>query len=145
MLLAASLLAGGASRARGQTQGGASSLPDFSGFNLIDSFARLPPDRTSLGTLCEIRRASIEEVAGKTEAALQAVSESSDPAAAVRLHNAAAVVCLYRGDTGCAIAHFEEGLRIANRYRDENPRLDAMATLVTAGLAIAHLRRGELE
>jgi hypothetical protein len=34
-----------------QAQGDAG-LPDFSGFNLIDSFARLPAERANLSTLC---------------------------------------------------------------------------------------------
>jgi hypothetical protein len=63
-------------------------LPDFSGFNLIDSFARLPVERTKLTTLSDVRRASIDEVAGKIGGALQLADESSDPAAAVRLHDA---------------------------------------------------------
>ena len=70
--LVLSLLAFGSSAARAQMQPpaqaqGDTSLPDFSGFNLIDSFARLPEERTSLETLCDVRRASIDEVTGKIE------------------------------------------------------------------------------
>src|SRR4051794_18393047 len=81
-LLISSLLAGaappvlGQGPAMGQGQGDAG-LPDFSGFNLVDSFARLPPDRTRLGTLCDIRRASIDEITARTRTALQSVNESS--------------------------------------------------------------------
>ena len=36
-------------------------FPDFSGFGLIDSFANLPTERSKLDSLCEIRRASLDE------------------------------------------------------------------------------------
>src|SRR5437667_9303359 len=77
---------------------GDTGLPDFSGFNLIDSFARLPVERADLSTLCDIRHASIDEVTGNIEGALHLADESADPAAAVRLHNAMAVVSLYKGE-----------------------------------------------
>ena len=63
-------------------------LPDFSGFGLIDSFAKLPTERTKLDSLCEIRRASLDEASRTVEMALQRVSESDDPPKAIRLHNA---------------------------------------------------------
>jgi hypothetical protein len=124
---------------------GDTGLPDFSGFNLIDSFARLPAERTSLGTLCDVRRASVDEVTGKIESTLQTADESADPAAAVRLHNAMGVVSLYKGDVAGAIAQFEEGLRIAHQHSKENPKLAAMETIDLAALGIAHMRRGEVE
>jgi hypothetical protein len=62
-----------------------SGLPDFSGFNLVDSFAKLPRERTKLETLCEIRSLSLEQATSAIEAALQASSESADPAKAIRL------------------------------------------------------------
>jgi hypothetical protein len=49
-----------------------SGLPDFSGFNLVDSFAKLPRERTKLETLCEIRSLSLEQATSAIEAALQA-------------------------------------------------------------------------
>ena len=68
------------------------SFPDFSGFGLIDSFATLPAERTKLDSLCEIRRASLDEASRTIETALQRVSESDDPPKAIRLHNASATV-----------------------------------------------------
>src|SRR5260370_18568507 len=85
-----------------QAQGDAG-LPDFSGFNLIDSFAKLPAERTNLSTLCDVRHTSIDEITGNIEGALKLADESADPAAAVRLHNAMGVVSLYKGDISCAI------------------------------------------
>jgi len=120
-------------------------LPDFSGFGLIDSFARLPPERTKVETLCEIRRASIEEATRSIELALQNVSESLDPAKAVRLHNARATVYLFNGDTANAIAHFEQAIRVAEAHLTENPKLSAMRNIDLAALGIAHMRRGEVE
>ena len=120
-------------------------LPDFSGFGLIDSFARLPPDRTKVETLCEIRRASIEEATSAIEMALQNVSESRDPSKAVRLHNARATVYLFNGDTANAIAHFEQAVRVAEAHLTENPKLAAMRDIDLAALGIAHMRRGEVE
>ena len=61
-------------------------LPDFSGFGLIDSFATLPAERTKLESLCEVRRASLDEASRTVETALQRVSESDDPPRAIRLH-----------------------------------------------------------
>ena len=120
-------------------------LPDFSGFGLIDSFARLPPERTKLETLCEIRRASIEEATRSIEIALQNVDESSDPAKAVRLHNARATVYLFNGDTANAIGHFEQAIRVAEAHLTENPKLSTMRNIDLAALGIAHMRRGEVE
>lgn len=127
-----------------QAQGDAG-LPDFSGFNLIDSFARLPAERTNLSTLCDVRRTSIEEITGNIERALPLTDESSDAAAAVRLHNAMGVVSLYKGDVTTAIAQFEEGVRIAHQHSTEDRKFAAMESIDLAALGIAHLRRGEVE
>ena len=127
-----------------QIQDGAG-LPDFSGFNLIDSFARLPAQRSKLGTLCEVRRASINAATSQIETALQSVRESADPAKAVRLHNASGTVHLYNGDVSRAIAQFEEALRIADAHSTGNPRLALMRNIDLAALGIAHMRRGEVE
>ncbi len=127
----------------GQVQEG-NGLPDFSGFSLIDSFARLPAQRTKLGSLCEIRRASIDEATRTIETALQSVRESADPARAVRLHNAA-TVHLYKGDLSLAIARFEDAVRIADAHLTENPKLALMRNIDLAALGIAHMRRGEVE
>jgi hypothetical protein len=144
LLIVGSLTARAQMQPPAQVQGG-TGLPDFSGFSLINSFARLPAQRTSLGTLCEVRRASIDEVASKVQNALQNVRESADPAAAVRLHNALATVRLYKGDVSGAIAQFDAGLRIAHQHSTGNPKLAAMETIVLAALGIAHMRRGEVE
>jgi hypothetical protein len=127
-----------------QAQGDAG-LPDFSGFNLIDSFARLPAERTNLSTLCDVRRTSIDEVTGKIADALLLANESVDPAAAVRLHNAMGVVFLYKGDVTGAIAQFEEGVRIAHQHSTEDPKFATMESIDLAALGIAHMRRGEVE
>src|SRR6185436_11092391 len=121
------------------------SFPDFSGFGLIDSFATLPAERTKLESLCEIRRASLDEASRTIEMALQRVSESADPPKAIRLHNASATVYLYKGDTTNAIAHFEEALRIGEAHSTESANLAAMMTIDLAALGIAHMRRGEVE
>src|SRR5689334_7379231 len=123
----------------------ATGLPDFSGFGLIDSFARLPAERTTLESLCEIRRASLDEASRNIEMALQRASEADDPAKAIRLHNASATVYLYKGDTANAIAQFEEALRIADAHATEGANLAAMRNIVLAALGIAHMRRGEVE
>ncbi|HET6977254.1 MAG TPA: FG-GAP-like repeat-containing protein [Pyrinomonadaceae bacterium] len=120
-------------------------LPDFSGFALIDSFAKLPDERTKLDTLCEVRRASLDEASRAIEMALQSVSESIDPPKAIRLHNASATVYLYKGDTTNAISHFEDALRIAEAHATENENLAAMRNIDLAALGIAHMRRGEVE
>src|SRR6267143_195431 len=127
-----------------QTQGD-TGLPDFSGFNLIDSFARLPAERSNLNTLCDIRRASIDEVTSNVEGALHLADESVDPAAAVRLHNAMGVVCLYKGDVAGAIAQFEDGVRIAHQHATEDPKFATRESIDLAALGIAHMRRGEVE
>src|ERR1700750_2410897 len=121
------------------------SLPDFSGFGLIDSFATLPAERTKLESLCEIRRASLDEASRTVEMALQRVSESDDPPKAIRLHNAAATVYLYKGDTTNAIAQFEEALRIAEANTTKSATVAAMMSIDLAALGIAHMRRGEVE
>jgi hypothetical protein len=123
----------------------ANGLPDFSGFGLIDSFARLPPGRTQLENLCEIRRVSLEEGSRAVEMALQRVDESSDPAKAIRLHNASATVYLYKGDTANAIAQFEEALRIGEAHSTASENFAAMRNIDLAALGIAHMRRGEVE
>ena len=120
-------------------------LPDFSAFGLIDSFARLPAERTKLESLCEIRRISLEEATSSINLALQNVRESVDPAKAVRLHNASATVHLYKGDTANAIAQFEEALRIAEAHITDNAKMQAMRNIVLAALGVAHMRRGEVE
>jgi tetratricopeptide (TPR) repeat protein len=130
--------------AQAQAQGDAS-LPDFSGFNLFVSFARLPAERTNLSTLCDVRQASIDEITGNIEGALKLADESADPAAAVRLHNAMGVVFLYKGDIAGAIPHFEEGVRIAHQHATEDPKFKAMESIDLAALGIAHMRRGEVE
>src|SRR6185295_13344795 len=121
------------------------SFPDFSGFGLIDSFATLPAERTKLEALCGIRRASLDEASQTIAMALQAVNESADPPKAIRLHNAAATVYLYKGDTTNAIAQFEESLRIGEAHATENANLAAMRNIVLAALGISHMRRGEVE
>ena len=120
-------------------------LPDFSAFGLIDSFARLPAERTKLESLCDIRRISLEEATSSINLALQNVRESVDPAKAVRLHNASATVYLYKGDTANAIAQFEEALRIAEAHITDNAKMQAMRNIVLAALGVAHMRRGEVE
>lgn len=120
-------------------------LPDFSGFGLIDSFARLPAERTKLETLCGIRRISLEEATSSINLALQNVSESIDPAKAARLHNASATVYLYKGDTANAIAQFEEALRILEAHITDNAKMPAMRNIDLAAVGIAHMRRGEVE
>src|SRR5260370_8229404 len=101
---------------------GDTGLPDFSGFNLIDSFARLPAERTNLGTLCDVRRISIDEITSNIEGALTRADESSDPGAAVRLHNAMGVVFLYKGDIAGPIPQFEAGARIAHHHAPDTPK-----------------------
>src|SRR5947209_8066297 len=108
---------------------GDTGLPDFSGFNLIDSFARLPAERTNLSTLCDVRRASIDEITGNIEGALNLADESADPAAAVRLHNAMGVVFLYKGDIAGATPQFEEGVRIAQQHAAGDPKFAAMESI----------------
>ena len=120
-------------------------LPDFSGFGLIASFARLPAERTKLESLCEIRRISIEEATSSVNLALQNVRESVDPAKAVRLHNTSATIYLYKGDTANAIAQFEEALRIVESHITDNAKMPAMRNIVLAAVGIAHMRRGEVE
>src|SRR6267378_5511188 len=124
---------------------GDTGLPDFSGFNLIDSFARLPAERTNLGTLCDVRRTSIDEITSNIEGALSRSNESVDPSAAVRFHNARGVVFLYQGDVAAAIAQFEQGVRIAHQHATEDPKFATMESIDLAALGIAHLRRGEVE
>jgi hypothetical protein len=51
LLVLSALICVGQMQPPAQLQDG-SGLPDFSGFNLVDSFARLPPERTKLETLC---------------------------------------------------------------------------------------------
>ncbi len=123
-----------------QTQGDIG-LPDFSGFSLIDSFARLPAERTSLSTLCDVRRASINEISGNIAGALQLADESADPAVAARLHNAMGVVYLYKGDVTNAIPQFEESVRIAHQHSTEDSRFAAMESLELAALGIAQMNR----
>src|SRR6266481_3497686 len=111
MLLVLLLLSFGSPTGRAQMQPpaqarGDAGLPDFSGFNLIDSFARLPAERTNLGTLCDVRRTSVDEITGNIDGALLLAHELVDPSAAVRLHNARGVVFLYKGDVAAAIAQF---------------------------------------
>src|SRR4029077_15391827 len=111
MLLLLLLLAFGSPTGRAQMQPpapaqGDAGLPDFSGFNLIDSFAKLPAERTNLSPLCDVRRTSIDEITRNIDVALKLSDESSDPAAAVRLHNAMGVVSLYKGDIAGAIPQF---------------------------------------
>jgi tetratricopeptide (TPR) repeat protein len=120
-------------------------LPDFSGFGLIDSFTTLPDERTRLESLCGIRRTSLDEASRTVEAALQRVSEAEDPPKAIRLHNAAATVYLYKGDTTNAIAQFEEALRIAEANSTKSANLAAMMSIDLAALGIANMRRGEVE
>ncbi|HKG60754.1 MAG TPA: FG-GAP-like repeat-containing protein [Pyrinomonadaceae bacterium] len=120
-------------------------FPDFSGFGLIDSFATLPAERTRLESLCEIRRASLDEASRTVEMALQRISESADPPKAIRLHNASATVYLYKGDTTNAIAQFEEALRIGEANATKSANLAAMMNIDLAALGIAHMRRGEVE
>ena len=144
MLVLSALICVGQMQPPAQLQDG-SGLPDFSGFNLVDSFATLPPERTKLETLCEIRSLSLEQATSTIEAALQASSESVDPAKAIRLHNASATVYLFKGDTANAIAQFEQALRIAEANLTENPRLPAMRNIDLAALGIAHMRRGEVD
>ena len=120
-------------------------LPDFSGFGLIDSFTTLPAERTTLESLCGIRRTTLDDASRTVEMALQRVSESDDPPKAIRLHNAAATVYLYKGDTTNAIAQFEEALRIAEAHSTESANLATMKNIVLAALGIANMRRGEVE
>lgn len=128
------------------TQGqNANGLPDFSGFGLIDSFAKLPAERTKLESLCEVRRASLDEASRAIDTALQNVSESLDPPKAIRLLNASATVYLYQGDTKNAIDQFEEALRIGDAHANENANFAAMRNIDLAALGIAHMRRGEVE
>src|SRR5258708_9459430 len=127
-----------------QAQGDAG-LPDCSGFNLIDSFARLPAERTNLSTLCDVRHDSIVEITGNIDGALRIANESVDPVAAVRLHNAMGVVSLYKGDVTAAIAQFEEGVRIAHQHATEDHKFATMESIDLAALGIAHMRRGEVE
>ncbi|PYS26374.1 MAG: hypothetical protein DMF75_22225, partial [Acidobacteria bacterium] len=148
MILVLSLLAFSWPTGRAQMQPPAQAdagLPDFSGFNLIDSFAKLPSERTNFSTLCDIRRASIDEVTGNIESALHLADESVDPAAAVRLHNAMGVVSLYKGDVTNGINQFEEGVRIAHQHSTDNPKFRTMESIDLAALGIAHMRRGEVE
>ncbi|HVI71965.1 MAG TPA: hypothetical protein VM656_10805, partial [Pyrinomonadaceae bacterium] len=140
LLVFSALICVGQMQPPAQLQDG-SGLPDFSGFNLVDSFAKLPRERTKLETLCEIRSLSLEQATSAIEAALQASSESADPAKAIRLHNASATVYLFKGDTANAIAHFEQALRIAEAHLTENPRFPAMRNIDLAALGIAHMRR----
>jgi hypothetical protein len=136
-------LTGGAPAALAQGQ--ETTLPDFSGFNLVDGFARLTGDRARLGTICDIRRASLDEVTGKIGSALRLADEAADPAAAIRLRNAMGVIGLFKGDVNGATAHFEDAVRIANRYSATSPKLAAMETIALAALGVAHMRRGEIE
>jgi hypothetical protein len=150
MTLVLSLLAFSSPAGRAQMQPptpaqGDAGLPDFSGFNLIDSFARLPAERTNLSTLCDVRHTSIDEITSNIEGALSRADESSDPAAAVRLHNAMGVVFLYKGDIAGAIPQFEEGARIAHQHATEDPKFATMESIDLAALGIAHMRRGEVE
>src|SRR6266853_600983 len=126
LLLAFSSLVGRAQMQPPTQAQGETGLPDFSGFNLIDSFARLPSERTNLSTLCDVRRTSIDEITGNIEGALNRADESSDPGAAVRLHNAMGVVFLYKGDIAGAIHQFEEGVRIAHQHATEDPKFATM-------------------
>ena len=144
MLVLSALICVGQMQPPAQLQDG-SGLPDFSGFSLIDGFATLPRERTKLGTLCEIRRLSLEQAASTIQAALQASSESADPAKAIRLRNASATLYLFKGDTANAISQFEQALQIAEAHLTENPRLPAMRNIDLAALGIAHMRRGEVE
>src|SRR3989442_40889 len=148
MILVLSLLAFSWPTGRAQMQPPAQAqrdtgLPDFSGFNLIDSFARLPAERTNLTTLCDVRRASIDKITGNINGALRLADESTDPAAAVRLHNALGVVSLYKGDVTGAITQFEEGVRIAHQHSTEDPKFVTMESIDLAALGIAHMRRGD--
>jgi hypothetical protein len=144
-ILALSLVAGAVPSAPAQGQQGDTMLPDFSGFNLVNSFAKLTGDRTRLGTICDIRRTAVGDLEGRIGSALASVSEAADPAAAVRLNNAMGVVCLYRSDFDGAVARFEASVRIARLYAAANPKLASMEAIAIAALGIAHMRRGEVE
>jgi hypothetical protein len=128
-----------------QSQPGDATLPDFSGFNLINTNAKLTGDRTRLATICDIRKASIDDLSFKVSLALRRTEESIDPPDVVRMNYTLGVVALYKGDFDGAIARFEECIRVANKYASADPKLPTMENIALAALGLAHLRRGEVE
>jgi hypothetical protein len=146
-LLAAALVAVGAP-ASGQRQADKSlfqGVPDFSGFELVGSFTRLPADRTSLAALCQTRRTAIDD-ATKTAALTLAEAEAAgDVVRMARVNNSAGQIELYTGDLASAIAHFETGYKIASENVVRFPELAPTALYGIAALGVANMRQGEVE
>ncbi len=120
-------------------------MPDLSGLDFVNSFAEFPPDRTSVRTLCDVRRAAIDTAIRNVSRAIASSDESADPIAAARANNAMAFTYLYTGNLDGAIRYFEAGRRIATEHSAGYPELDVMGNLGLAALGVAHLRRGEVE
>jgi hypothetical protein len=119
--------------------------PDFSGFQLVSQFIKLPADRNDLLAVCRARTSAAEEGLKAAEAALDRTQEQAEPAKAARLHNSAGEICLYKGDIARAIAHFETAHRIANQHASALPELAQVALYAEEALGVAHMRRGEVE
>jgi hypothetical protein len=147
-VLVFALVANGAPAAPAPMQSGTAptrGLPDFSGLDLVNSFVRLPEARTSLATLCEVRRSAIDEALRTAAESLASAQAQADPVKVARVHNATGQILFYKGDVDGAIARFEEGYRIASAGAGSNPALATTALHGLAALGVAHMRRGELQ
>jgi hypothetical protein len=119
--------------------------PDFSGFQLVAQFIKLPADRNDLMAVCRAKSVAIEEALKAAETALETLQEQAEPTKVARLHVSAGEVSLYRGDIDRAVAHFETAYRIANQHSAALPELAQVALYAEEALGVAHMRRGEVE
>ncbi len=123
---------------------GADAIPDISGLDLINYFAKPPADASRLSDLCDMRRLSISTAKRSIQSAIDGADVAADPRRVVRLHHILGFANLYSGDLDPAIEQFDVALRLSS---DPTASVDLRQErlLSIAALGITYLRKGEVE
>lgn len=121
---------------------------DFSGFELVGRFIKLPAERQQLQSTCQAKQAALNEAFATFERSLSELEKTTGERNWVeiaRLHHSTGQVWLYQGEMAKAIRQFEVAYKIAVEHQHIHPDLKEAELHNLQALGVAHLRRGELE
>jgi hypothetical protein len=147
LTIACTLCAGSAEEDRSQAalvQRWTEGITDVSGLAALTPFSQVPYDDQDLQSICSMKQTVVANALQATTDYLAHLKSAPEPQRnnpeIMKLHHQLGQLAMYQGDVREAIANFEAAYELAAKMQ-----LTSFMQSLEEKLAIAHLRRGEVE
>lgn len=119
-------------------------ITDVSGLAALTPFSQVPYDPQDLASICAMKKTMLDNALQATTDYLAHLKSAPEPQRdwpeIMKLNHQLGQLAMYRGEVKEAIANFDEALAVATKLRQTY-----FVRSLEEKLAIAHLRRGEVE